>query len=90
MDDEPTEVEAKDPIQILQDAIAQVAEPGSFCAGFVLACEWLEESGQTTLQLFHSPMPPWHLSGLLEYARASHCAPLVQVMDVDWEDDDDY
>ena len=88
MDDETPEVEHQDPIQILQNAVSLIADEGSLSVGFVLACEWLDADGSASLQVFHTPMSPWHLSGLLEYARESQCGPLVQVVDADWDDDD--
>lgn len=86
-----SEQPAKDPMTILHDAIAQIASDGSYCAGFVLALEWLEPTGAPSLQVFHTPMTPWHLSGLLEYARDSECHSLVPfcIDDTDDEADED-
>lgn len=97
MDEDP-QVEASeplDPVQVLHDAIAQVAEGGAYCAGFVLGVEWLEEDGSRSLQVFHSPMPPWHLTGLLEYMKDESHPPLVAMAyglddDDDWDDGEDF
>lgn len=92
MDDEQQpaeEAQPADPMQILQNAISQVADADSFCAGFAVVCEWLEGDGSRSLQVFHTPMPPWHLQGLLSYAQDAHCTPLVAVSDLEeWDEDD--
>lgn len=87
--DEPTSEVVKNPLQIIQDAIMQVADQGALCAGFVVAVEWLETDGSNSLQVFHTPMTPWHMDGLLRYVRDVECAPLVQVFDGDEEDWDE-
>ena len=86
MSEEP---ELLDPSAIVQDAIAKLAEGGAFCAGFVLGIEWLEEDGSRSIEVHHSPMPPWHLTGLLDYMKDEARAPLV-IYGLDLDDDDEF
>jgi hypothetical protein len=78
-----------DPLAVLQNAIAQVADEGSLCTGFALVAEWIDADGSNSLQVFHSPMPVWHLHGLLSYAQETNCGPLVAVHELEFDDEDD-
>ena len=98
MEDEPTEptepaeaFETIDPVRVVQDAIAKIADDGDLGANFALVVEWLQEDGTSAFSVLHSPQTPWHLYGLLSYARDTHCGNLtpVSVYDAD-EDDDDF
>lgn len=92
--DDSDEVEAEetvviDPLQIMQNALHDIMGPGSLAVNFAVVAEWLEEDGSTAMSVFHSPMTPWLLEGLLTYARDSERTPLVSVR-FDDEDDDDF
>ena len=85
-DDSP---ELVDPVSIIQDAIAKIGGDKSLCSGFAIVAEWLEDDGSTVLSVLHSPMPPWHMYGLLTYAR-DECNQLVEIgFDDEWLPDED-
>ena len=66
-----TEIPAQeiDPLKTIQDAISTL-DTEALCVGFASVIEWLEADGTTTLSVLHTPMPPWHLHGLLHYAES--------------------
>jgi hypothetical protein len=59
-------------IKELQDLIGKM-DPDAMLAGFVVVAEWLEPDGENSLQVMHTPSSPWHMHGLLTYARDHHC-----------------
>lgn len=98
MEDESTEAEATpepvDPLALVQDALARGVDDGSLCVGFAVVAEWLEQDGTSTISVMNSPMPPWHLYGLLTFGReysqsGGQLAPVVDFQ-LDDEDDDDF
>lgn len=80
-----------DPIALIQDALAQSVDDDSLCVGYACVAEWLEADGSNSISVVHTPMPPWHLDGLLSYARewstSSHMMPVFEFVDEDDEDD---
>lgn len=89
-DNEP---EITDAIALVQNTLAEL-DPSAMCTGFVAVIEWIEEDGSPTLSMVHSPMPPWHLHGMLNHAQKYHDLPVVVLghgEDADWdyEDEDD-
>lgn len=81
--------ETQDPMVSVQNAIAATADDGGMLAGFVVVAEWIESDGSQALSVFHSPMPPWHLDGLLKYARTFQPPMIPLALGGDWCDDDE-
>lgn len=80
-----------DPLAALQGAIADL-DPEARLVSYVVVAEWLEPDGSPSLAVMHCPMPPWHLDGMLSYAR-EHAQQFHDfVFEVDGEDvgDDDF
>lgn len=44
--------------------------------GFAIVVESLSESGEAAITVLHTPMAPWHLTGLLQYAQDEAHVPL--------------
>lgn len=77
------------PIAEIQEILAQV-DPDSLCSGFMAIVEWIEPDGNPNLSIVRTPMTPWHIAGLMDYAKtweASETFPVFMV-DQDLEDDD--
>lgn len=87
-ENEPTEVEEQDHIQAVQSVLASL-DPGAFCTGFVAIVEWIEEDGTPSLSMVHTPMPPWHMQGMLAHASKYHDMPVMIVDPNDFEYDED-
>lgn len=85
MTDEPEA--APDPVRQIENALAEL-DPSSLVVGFATVVEWLEEDGSRSMSLVKTPMAPWHLHGLLTYARDHHALP-VEYMVEEWADDDE-
>lgn len=62
----------------IQGVLADL-DPSALCTGFVAVVEWIEEDGTSTLSMLHSPMPPWHLQGMLNHAARFHEMPTVML-----------
>lgn len=92
MSEEPAEAAEErvpDPLTAIQEAISGFADDSSLCASFAVVVEWLEMDGSTTMSVIHSPMPPWHLFGLLSYARDDSRSPMLPILMVEGDDDDE-
>lgn len=84
--------EPLNPIAHLHTAIQECVDDGSMCVGYALVAEWIEADGTQCVSVMHTPMPPWHLDGLLSYAKewSSPAAMVPVAYDADDEDDDFY
>lgn len=80
--------EALDPIVTIQNTLASL-DTSALVAGFATIAEWIEEDGTRTLSILHTEMPPWHLHGLLTYARDQHQAYDQVGFDGAFDDDAD-
>lgn len=83
-DDDRPEIELG-PVEQIQSILADL-DPSSMVLGFVVVTEWLEDDGTRTMSVIHTDQPPWHLYGVLTYARDSHIGGCV---DYDVEDFDE-
>lgn len=89
MDEEaaPETDPATDPVGALQQTISRI-EPDAMCIGFVCLIEWLEPDGSTTMSMLHTPMPPWHMTGMLHHAQ-DFSQPIMGFLDCDHEDEEE-
>lgn len=71
MTDEPVENEPVDIVAGIQNLLA-AADPSAMLVGFAIVADWLEEDGERTMMVRHTPMPSWQLDGMLRYA-AEEC-----------------
>ena len=77
-----------DVLQSIQNALSAL-DSTSLCIGFVAVAEYLEENGSHSIAVLHTDMAPWHMHGMLTYARDHHCS--VESLPVLYLDsDDDY
>jgi hypothetical protein len=84
----PAVVPSEDPVQAVQQALAQI-DTDAMVIGYACVVEWLEPDGSTAMSVLHTPMPPWHMHGLLTYGRDYHCGGMAPVVvDVDADDED--
>lgn len=73
-------------IKELQDIISKM-DPDAMLAGFVFVAEWIEPDGDHSLQVMHTPTSPWHMHGLLTYARDHHCGNTTSYLE-EFEDEE--
>lgn len=88
-DNQSTMPSPADVITTVQNALASL-DPDSLCAGFAAIIEWIEPDGQPSMSVVHTQMAPWHLSGLLEFAKDYHCTLTMLGRDTSGDDDDEY
>lgn len=83
-------VEPLDPIAHIQNAIASTVDDGSLLTGYVVIAEWIETDGGNSISVFHTPMPPWHLDGLVRFGLDTQGGQMLPVLaDFDFDDEDD-
>lgn len=86
------EEDTQNPVQLVQNTLAEL-DPTAMCTGFVAVIEWIEEDGSPSLSMVHSPMPQWHLTGMLDHAQKYHDIPVMVLGHgedavEEWEDED--
>lgn len=78
-----------DPLSELQAAIVNTDDEDAVLAGYAVVAEWIESDGTMTMTCITSPMPPWHLYGLLSFGRDSYAPSSGDQSMVDVYGDDD-
>jgi hypothetical protein len=89
-EEEGTEETAElDPVVTIQNTLSDL-DPTAMCVGFVTVAEFLEEDGTRTLCTLHTDMAPWHMYGLITYAREHGCVQGFPMGAFVVDDEDEY
>lgn len=80
-----------DLIDRLQHVVGE-SDPDAMAISIVTVVEWMDSDGEYSMSLVHTPMPPWHMKGLMTFALenwecATALADVVFVND-DFEDEE--
>jgi hypothetical protein len=74
--EEAVEVELG-PLEQIQAVLCDL-DPDAMVTGFAVTVEWLEPDGSRALQLLHTGMASWHLTGMLQYIIDHHAGQMYE------------